>query len=199
MQKNILKIRNENAFTIVELMVALSLFAAAIGLVVGVFVQALRTQRMVNNLISVNSNGSLLIEQIAREIRAGYDFQSFNFSSASVCNDTPSSGEFASYDTLLFTRFRGDSTTTVAYGWNETSKSIDRTEGLGFPESLTAENIAVSRLCFVREQPSCDSPPRITILMSLGSKNTAVSGNQVNLQTSVSARILPEEIGTICP
>src|SRR4051812_39727119 len=61
-------------FTLVELLVAITLFSIAISIAIGGFVRALRTQRELISLIAANSNASLAIEQMAREIRTGTSF-----------------------------------------------------------------------------------------------------------------------------
>ncbi|MCL5733964.1 MAG: prepilin-type N-terminal cleavage/methylation domain-containing protein [Patescibacteria group bacterium] len=61
-------------FTIIELLVAMGVFLIVIAIAIGGFVQALRTERQTMALLNANSNMSLVIEQIDREIRTGYNF-----------------------------------------------------------------------------------------------------------------------------
>ena len=56
-------------FTLIELMVAVSLFAIIVGIAVGGFANALHTQHEVTLLLAVQSNATLAFEQMAREIR----------------------------------------------------------------------------------------------------------------------------------
>ncbi len=80
--------RARGGFTLVELLVAIGLFAVIATIASGGFISALRTQRRVASLISAESNVTLVLEQMAREERTGYLFcHDLNTNSA----NTPSS------------------------------------------------------------------------------------------------------------
>src|SRR5260370_42656185 len=69
--------KNKNSrtgFTLVETIIAIGLFGILVSIAVGGFVNALHTQKEVGTLISAQSNVSLAVEQMAREIRTGYLF-----------------------------------------------------------------------------------------------------------------------------
>ena len=68
-----LKINNKG-FTIVELLIAMSIFIILTSITAGGFINVLRNQRIVVALMAANDNMGLTIEQIAREIRTGYNF-----------------------------------------------------------------------------------------------------------------------------
>jgi len=74
-KSSVISHKSQAGFTLVELIVAMSIFLIAIVIIVGAFIRSLRTQRIVNHLMAVNSNTSLVIEQMAREIRTGYEFK----------------------------------------------------------------------------------------------------------------------------
>jgi prepilin-type N-terminal cleavage/methylation domain-containing protein len=63
-----------SGFTLVELLVAIALFSIVVVIASSGFVSALRTQRQVASLISTQSNMTLVLEQMAREVRTGYLF-----------------------------------------------------------------------------------------------------------------------------
>jgi prepilin-type N-terminal cleavage/methylation domain-containing protein len=65
---------SKSGFTLVELLIAVGLFVIIISIAVGGFINALRTQREVSSLIATQSNVSLALEQMTREIRTGYLF-----------------------------------------------------------------------------------------------------------------------------
>lgn len=65
---------NRKGFTLVELLVAMGIFTIVISIATGGFISSLRTQRQVASLISAQSNASLVLEQMAREIRTGFLF-----------------------------------------------------------------------------------------------------------------------------
>jgi prepilin-type N-terminal cleavage/methylation domain-containing protein len=179
-----MNISDKKGFTLVELIVAIGVFLSIIAIASGIFIRSVRTQRFVNDAMAMNSNASLALEQIMREIRSGFNFE--------VCelDDCQSSG-FG--DTLKFTRVRGDTTVLVTYGWNQTDLNIERTEGTLPVSVLTASNVKVDRLSFSLFQADSLAPWRISLFLKVGSKNDPSSANTVDLQTSVSARILPSE------
>jgi prepilin-type N-terminal cleavage/methylation domain-containing protein len=65
---------NKKGFTLIELLVSIGIFSIVVAIATGGFVNSLRTQRQVSSLISAQSNASLVLEQMAREIRTGYLF-----------------------------------------------------------------------------------------------------------------------------
>jgi prepilin-type N-terminal cleavage/methylation domain-containing protein len=160
-------------FTLIELIVAIGVFSTVVSIAVGGFVRVLRTQRQVVGLLSANSNASLVIEQMAREIRTGFDF----CRNGQVCVGTSelsfrnAAGERITY------RIQND---VVERGVNNTFAA------------LTASNVNIRNLVFdLSGQDSNDGfPPRVTISMGVSSKELGVAGTVVNMETTVSARAL---------
>lgn len=188
----LIRLKANKGFTLVELIVAMSVFLIAITITVGTFIQSLKTQRIANHLLSVNSNASLVVERMAREIRTGFDFDLNNVAGGSCTGRQK--------EELIFTKVRDVSANQVTYKLD--GDVIVREECVGTGpsavcpgfESLTASNVVVSRLCFLETQANPTSPWRITMFLMVGSSNPRLAGNELNLQTTVSARILPEEL-----
>ncbi len=157
------KFSSKNGFTLVELLVAMSLFVVVVALASGIFIQALRTQRATVALIAANNNASLAIEQMMREIRTGK-----NFTVEGV-----NSGEGQSLD---FQNARQE-----AVNYSLTNKSIARNNN-----ALTAENILVENLKF---NLLAGLPPRITIVLQISALGVPAPGSFINLQTTVSPRV----------
>lgn len=182
------ELKTNKGFTLVELIVAMSIFLVAIVIIVGVFVRSLRTQRIVNHLMAVNSNTSLVIEQMAREIRTSYEFKLNPAGSACVGGQR---------EELEFTNSKGNK---VFY--HEEGGAIAREECAGEDctsssfEPLTASNITVDRLCFLNTgNPNNNKDPwRVTIFLTVDSSNPQLAGNIINFQTTVGARILPKDL-----
>lgn len=185
----------QGGFTIAELMIAIGVFSIAASLIVGVFVNALRAQRLASALIGVNSNASVAIEQFTREARLGFNFSLEN--NGSGCGS-------AEYDTLRFERFRGTTTTAVVYQWNESARSFERAEGGNATTTVTAPDVLVERLCFLlgdfddgTETRLSDAeflPWRVQLVMSVGSRYARPAPKPIRLQTSVTSRILPHDL-----
>ncbi len=177
-------------FTLVELIVAIGIFLSVVAIASGIFIRSVNTQRFISEIMSMNSNASLALEQIMREVRSGFDFE---------VTDSGSTCGAALGDTLKFTRVRNNATTTVVYQWNHAASDIERIEGI-LPATvvttvLTAADVNVSRLCFSVSQIGSDpaAPWRLSLFLKISSKDNSLPENTVDLQTTVSARILPSE------
>lgn len=153
---------SRRGFTIIELMVAMSLFVIVVGIASGTFVNALRTQRNVVGLMAANDNASLTLEQMSREIRTGSAF----VSAGSTLNFTNDEHELVQY--------------ALADG---------RIVRNGAP--LTAANVLVKYLSFILrgEAVGDGASTRVTIMLGVGSRGRLES-LVTRLQTTVSARIL---------
>jgi prepilin-type N-terminal cleavage/methylation domain-containing protein len=174
-------------FTLVELIVAMSVFLVAITIAVGAFVRAIRTQRAVNHLLSVNSNMSLVVERMAREIRTGYEFN---------LNDIPGGGcTDNQVEELAFTNSRANSVFYRQEGDAVSRMECNGTDCTGKNlEALTASNVRVDRLCFVNTGDLDNDPWRITLFLTVGSTEPSLASQVFNLQTTVAARIIPQEL-----
>ncbi|MFA5083928.1 MAG: type II secretion system protein [Candidatus Paceibacterota bacterium] len=160
----------KNGFTIIELLVAMSLFIVFIVIASGSFVRALRTQRAIVSLIAANDNASLAIEQMAREIRTGSNFS-------------------LSGNDLIFVNAKN---IQVTYKLDATTNTIERGElGIAF-KSITATNMKINSLSFhLLGQSAGDGyPPRITITLNASPIIPTIQNISTNFQTTVSARNL---------
>ncbi len=158
-------------FTIVELIVAMGLFAVLTAIAVAAFTQALRSERRLTSTMSMDANASIALEEMAREIRTGYNF--------------PPAG---SYPSLPFVSSQNKGT-AVSYALDGNG-AITRN---GSP--ITSGNVRVSMLNFIitQDNPPCD-PWRVTIVMTISQKSPSDYAGDVPIQTTVSSRILPREV-----
>lgn len=179
------KINSRSAFTLTEVIVAMSLFTIGIVMTVGSFVRALRTQRVLTHLMSVNSNTSLVLEQIAREVRTGYDFSVTASGSSCALGGNE----------LEFINAKGN---TVIY--KHSGEELLRAEcsledcGAAVFSPITAGDVAVRKGCFLNGQDNTNNPWRITIMLDTGSSNSNLASNFIHLQTTVASRILPSDL-----
>lgn len=159
-------VKNSRGFTIVELLVSMTLFVTIIGIASGVFVQSMRTQRATVALAAAVSNAQLTIEQMAREMRTGQNF-------------SVSGGE------LSFTNAKNEN---VIFRLN--GELIEKGTNGDFGP-LTADNVFVKNLRFVLSGnlQGDSQPPKITIIIQVGIKGSQIENSMVNLQTSVSSRV----------
>jgi prepilin-type N-terminal cleavage/methylation domain-containing protein len=166
------KTSKREGFTLVELLVAITLFSIAISIAVGGFVRALRTQRELISHIAANSNASLALEQMAREIRTGNTFSYVGCGTAArIC------------DGITFTNANDE---VVTYDLSSDG-ALSRTVG-GRSEKITADNVNVDYLNFSLLN---DSPARVTVSLGIGASvatSPDLSRNITNIQTTISSR-----------
>jgi type II secretory pathway pseudopilin PulG len=160
----------------VELLVAIGLFGVIVSIAMGGFVRALRAQKQIVALITASSNASLVIEQMSREMRTGFNF------CATPCS-SPS-------DAVNFTNARGEE---VVYSLGMAPEGygiITRQVSGGPVNQITADSVNIRYLKFYFLE-NANYPPRVTLLIGLSpraGRAANVSENITNIQTTVSAR-----------
>ncbi|MFH0890679.1 MAG: type II secretion system protein [Candidatus Liptonbacteria bacterium] len=156
-------------FGLAETLVAIGLFSIIVTIAVGGFSRALRSQRQAAALLLANSNVSITIEQMAREMRTGYNF-------------TPGTG----ISEMSFTNARGE---RIYY--KSEDNAVQRKIGLGSYEKITADNVVVQHLGFDLSgyQSGDGKQPRVTVTLGVSTKEVDLSGNIINLQTTISPRL----------
>lgn len=164
--------KGNQGFTITELLVAASVFAIVIVIVVGIFIQGLRSQRILSHLMAINDNTALVIEQVAREIRTGYDFSQPDPSTINFFNFT---GEPVVYD------FDGETGRLARNGIVLTTPEADIEEGMFLMTQEDNDPDLGNDAC---------NPWRISVFMTVRSADPDISQSS-RIQTTISSRILP--------
>ena len=183
-------------FTMIELLVSISVFAVIVAIVSGIFITSLRSNRTSVALITANSDGQLALEQMIRMIRKG-DGKSFIVEEVKDNNDPASNYDDLKYKCIRFT-YSGK---YITYRWNKDGKKLESnivpnlppncnsaTEGIF--KGIISDNLRVDFADF-KIIGQGNSYPLITIGLRVGAKKTLItSGGQafINLQTSVSPR-----------
>lgn len=164
-----------SGFTLVELLVAMGIFSVVVTIAVGGFTVALRSQRQAAGLLAANSNVSITIEQMAREIRTGY-----NFCTLQNCL----------LSELTFKNARGEDVTYRLNNGAIERKAVPAGGSAEF-QKITADNVLIRHLEFyLNGREAGDGlQPRITIALGVSSPEIGISGSVVNLQTTVSSRL----------
>lgn len=201
-------ISNRKGFTLVELLVSIAIFSILVTIGVGGFVHALHTQREIAGLISAQSNASVALEQMAREIRTGYlfcDSPGNTITTPTGPNGTcqlvdgpegsiehgctvGTADDWTCTNILDFYNAEGQN---VDYALQDGELERSQTGPDGYT-SITGSNVAVTYLTFTifGNEEGDNWPPRITISMGVGPSSTdpAIASDTINLQTTVSAR-----------
>jgi len=169
-----LKGAGSRGFTMIELLVTMTLFLIIIGAVSAIFIQSMKTQRLTLALIAVNDDASLALEQMTREIRTGFNFCPVG--GADSCSPSK----------LVFENSAGED---IIYDLKNGAlvKSVN-----GILKPITSGDVKISRLAFIvsGQAASDNERPFVTIAMTVGSRNPALekAGISTSLQTSVSSR-----------
>jgi prepilin-type N-terminal cleavage/methylation domain-containing protein len=191
----------KKGFTLVEVLVAIGLFSILVAIAAGGFVNALRTQRQVAALVTAQSNASLALEQMTREIRTGYLFcDSTDPANPNTVNNNP----VLSMPCASHCVVSGDGdiwTCDLLDFYNAQSEDVDyslaggqlmRSANGGTAQSITGGTVSVSYLKFIifGNIEGDQWAPRITISMGVAPRSTdpAIANNILNLQTTASAR-----------
>jgi len=166
-------------FGLAETVIAIGLFSILVSIAVGGFSRALRSQRQAAALLLANSNISITIEQMVREMRTGYGF-------------LPGG-------TISQTSFINARAQKVYYRLN--AESIERAAVCDVCvanesdyQEITASNVSVKYLDFRVDGYQAYAvgdrrQPRITISLGVAAKDLDLAGNTINLQTTVSPRL----------
>lgn len=186
----------KKGFTLAETLVAVGLFSIIVTIAVGGFVNALRAQRQVAALIAAQSNASLALEQMAREIRTGYLF----------CHDEPIPPDTRGVPTCPlctvngpvwtcpnFLQFHSAAGVSTTYSLaNGALQRAEENQNGGAPQPITGADVAVNYLSFTLfgNLEGDHWNPRITISIGVAPSSTdpAVASTILYLQTTVSAR-----------
>lgn len=160
-------------FTIIELLVAMTIFTIVVTTAIGIFIRGMRTQRAIVAFMEVNDNASLTMEQMMREMRTGSGFSLLGEQEVRFTN---SEGKAVSYRLAGEVLERGEANAAGDFVYG----------------GITAENVAIRRLAMrLRGGGSgAEFPARITISITVGSRNPYLENVVTNVQTTVSSRSL---------
>lgn len=195
------KFQNSNGFTVIELIVAMTVFVVLMSIAAGGFVHLLKNQRIVAALMTANDSASLTLEQMAREIRTGYNF----------CLTESGKLQFVSAIRNEVVRYRLNNDAIEKgvsdMSGGDTSTCLDSDDDSWFVnkyKKLTADNVKIRdfKIKACGKNISADFlldncgnggnnyPPRITVSLSVTSAERDVEklGIYVPIQTTVSAR-----------
>lgn len=168
----------------VELLISIGLFSVIVSVAVGGYVNAIRTQQRTTALLATHSNIGLVLEQMMREMRTGFEFCA---SPLIGC----ASGRLV---------FKNANEQLVQYCLSEAGifRQTSLVRSCEEGEKITANNIAVQYLDFFVSgtEPDDGRQTRVTITIGVSAAQGAglrdipgVSG-VLKLQTTVSPRIL---------
>ena len=187
--KSFKDLNKRQGFTLAELVISVGLFTILMSIAVGGFIQAMRNQRMIISLMAINDGMSLTMEQMAREIRTGYNFCAKNY----PINTLPECNSLGDSEI----QFVNANNQVVRYRLSNSGieKGIGEEIGGGFVyNKITADNVDVKNLDFRLSGNNAgdNHPPRITVGVSFSSNSPDVKKLNISIdaQTTISARII---------
>ncbi len=167
--KNILAPRSEGGFTLIEMMVAVSIFVVIITVSLTSILNVSNIQKKTAAFRAINDNLNFAIEKMAREIRTGSDYCAQPCTSPSSFNFTNSDGVGVKYSLI--------------------NNKIEVSYGGGDFLPVTSSEVVIEKLLFVVRGDGPDGlQPLVTIIISGYSGDKKTVKSQLNIQTTVSQR-----------
>ncbi len=197
--------QKNNGFTLIEMLVALSLFTIVVTIAVGAFLSLIGASKSVQGEQSVITTLTFVLDSMTREIRTGTNYHcddattlrtgTFSTSSSRDCVTGDDGVSFIEAGTSVTS---GASSRRIAYYFDTTSatNTIMRKVGNGTPQSIVSDGITVTDAQFfvtgvnrLGDGSGSDTDaiqPTVTIILEARDENGATT----TLQTSVTQREL---------
>lgn len=189
MKENRIKkiITGQSGQTLVELMVAMSIFAIFMTVAIGGFIQSLANQRLVLKLVSATDNMSLTLEQMMREMRVGTNFIALTNGVQFDWPDTEAG--ISVMRQLVYQEAQAPWGSNAIKRTMSTLDSTGKITGTPVSEFITSNNVGVSYFNVVAAFYS-KSPGPCRINMTLGITATDKGVSITNyIQSTVSSRV----------
>lgn len=173
----------KRGFTLVEMIVATSLFIVVVTISMGAILSIFEANRSAQASKTVMDNLNLALENMARTVRFGTNYHCGNQTgNLSTPFDCPNG------DTFLAVKFEGQ---TVVYRKNGTSIERSDDGGANYAKITSPENTVIEELTFYTRGTASDSQPYVLVFIKgySGSPNKA-SKSSFSIQTVMSQRKL---------
>ncbi|NCO61882.1 prepilin-type N-terminal cleavage/methylation domain-containing protein [Candidatus Kaiserbacteria bacterium] len=191
--------QKNNGFTLVEMLVALSLFTIVVTIVAGSILVLISGNQQVVKEQSVMANMSFVMDSMTREIRTGKNYycdSSFGSQPDANQNQDCVSGNKAISFVEAGNSITGSNNGRIAYYFDSTNKTIMRKVGNSSPQSIVSNDIYIKSAKFFvtgTKSLSDNSPdvnqPTVTIVIT--ATESSVSGEKpITLQTTITQREL---------
>jgi len=179
-----LKAKSRSAFTLMEMLVSLTLFMVVTTIAVGSFTVVLRGQRHALAVQATQDNASVLIESMARDIRTGFNF---TIPAGNIIPGSP-----GIHGTAL--AFTNDEGVAVVYRLNNANLERSSNGGVSF-QQISATKVLLTNFRFVLQgtTPGDNRQPTITIIARF--ENIGIRPEEqvaIDISTTLTQRELDE-------
>lgn len=197
----LLSLQKNKGFTLIEMLVALSLFTIVVTIAVGAFLSLIGASKSVQGEQSVITTLTFVLDSMTREIRTGINYycddattlRTGTFSTSSI-RDCVAGDDGVSFIEAGSSITAGSSNRRIAYYFDTSSatNTIMRRVGNGTPQSIVSDGITVTNAEFFvtgtdRLGTGTDTnQPTVTIILEAIDENGATT----TLQTTVTQREL---------
>ena len=173
--------------TLIEMLVAVTIFAIVVGAISSIFISAIRTQRRVLATQELLDQTSYVLEYMGRALRMAK--KDSNGSCITVGTNYLTNPPVNDAIQFIATTNTGDECTAFHLVGNKIVKTIMST---GESFDLTSANLQVNSLKFnlSGESESDTLQPRVTIFLEIEGREAAGSRPKIQTQTSISQRPL---------
>ncbi len=173
-------------FTLIELMVSVSIFSMVMVMAMGSILSVLDANRKSNSLRVIMDDMNYTLEGMSRTIRFGTNYRcdSSAIPTTLDCTSTPGTA---------VTFLSSDNSTYITYQKSGTSitKTVVPSSGVASTYTLTSPDVNIQNLSFwvIGSNTSDGLQPRVVIVVS-GTAGQSKTQSSFNLQTTVSERKL---------
>jgi len=186
LQTNDYKLKTARGFTLIEIMVAVTIFALVMVVAIGAVLSIVSANKKSQAITSVLSNLNFTLEAMVRDLRTGFDYHCSGGTGGG--GDCPEGGTAITFTSTQY------SNSEVVYGLDEEKGSILRTIDTagGGPQSMTSTEVKIDQLKFYLTGTTKSSggdynQPRIIIIIK-GHYQGFGDLTEFHLQTMVSQR-----------
>ncbi len=193
-------------FTLIELIVAFGLFSIIMAIASGGFVQVIRSYRIATALMAANDSMALTMEQMAREMRTGYNFCEIADSAEPKIQFVNANNEVVRYQLNSTARAIERAVSNISAPSGIESRCSDADDIWFGYQKMTADNVGVIKMniaacgnnissdVILSPCGSLTTRPRITLAFSITGAEPEVEklGIFIDAQTTVSARNIAE-------
>jgi Tfp pilus assembly protein PilE len=176
------KYYNEKGISLVELVVSVSVFSLVVIASSGIFMNAIKTQKVILAKQNVAENMRYTSEFMVKELRMAQVNAALNM----TFQKTPAEQldfDNSPSETIIFTNYNGD---VISYSLS--GNKIMRNSGSG-AEPVSSDEVEVTGLSFILNNWNLTLGPAPLITIIIKAKSTSGVGGVMELQTSVAPRI----------